>query len=317
MAFCPKEYPMSRVNLGNLTFLQLEALVSVVEERTFVRAARRMHLTQPSLTKHIQHLEELVGVPLLTRGRKGVSITPEGRIVFDYARRVLRAREETAEKLARAIKGEGGEITIAGSTIPSAYILPRVISDFHNSHPRVVVSLISSDSAGVMAMVEDGEVSMGFVGLKPPSPKLISEALWEDRLALVASSRYLLPSQEGGMDISDLMRLPFITRERGSGTREIVERWMKEKLRIDPSRLKIVACLGSAEAVKEAVVNGLGVTFLSRRAIERELKMGILKEIFLVGGEIRRDFYVIYRRTPHFLHYEEVFLSFVRSSVTR
>lgn len=305
---------MTTVNFSNLSFQQLEVLIAVVEEGTFSRAARRMHLSQPSLTKHIQHLEELAGTTLLWRGRKGVSLTPEGRLVFDYARKVVRMREETAQRLSRMIEGNGVEIVVGASTVPAVYILPRLIYQFQRAHPHALVTVISSDSEGVIEMVEEGELTIGFVGYRPSSHRLVNEALWPDHLILVASSESPYSMVEK-MDPSELCELPFVIREQGSGTWGIVEKWLKEKVRLDPKHLRVVACLSSSEAVKEAVLSGVGVSFLSRRAVERELRIGLLKEIPLIGVEIKRDFYLIYRRSQPFLRYQELFLQFVRNKV--
>jgi len=306
-------FTMTKVNLVNLTFQQLEALIAIVEEGTFSRAARRVHLTQPSLTKHIQNLEELVGVPLLLRGRGGVSLTAEGRLVFHFARKLMKVREETADRLSRLVNGEGVEIEVAASTIPSVYILPKLISLFRQGYPQSKIIVVSSDSAGVTEMVEEGEVALGLVGYKPSSGRLVAEVLGPDRLILVASPR-LYPCQKEVHGFSELCKLPFIVRERGSGTQEMVEKWLREKARLNLHQLNVVACFGSSEAVKEAVLAGVGVSFLSHRAVTRELKLGLLREIPVEGDGIMRYFYLIYRRTQRFLSYEKSFLDFIRST---
>lgn len=304
---------MANVNLVNLSFQQLETLVAAVEEGNLSRAARRMHLTQPSVTKHIQHLEEMVGVPLLLRGRKGVSLTPEGKMLLNYARRVLKGREEMAVRLSYMLEGNGAEVVVGASTVPSVYILPRLISRYRSTHPSVTVTVVNSDSAGVVEMVEEGEVAMGFVGYQPSSGRLVSEALWPDRLILVASAG-LSDLKGKNRSLSLLRELPFVIREPGSGTRGIMEKWLKEKARLDIHQLKVVAQLGSSEAVKEAVLAGVGVSFLSRRVVERELKLGWLKEIPLGEEEIKRDFYLIYRRSQVFYRHQQLFIEFIRSS---
>ncbi|MCX7981357.1 MAG: LysR substrate-binding domain-containing protein [Syntrophales bacterium] len=305
---------MGKVNLNNISFQQLMALVHTVEEGTMSRAAKKMHLTQPSLTKHIQNLEEMVGTTLLLRGKKGVSLTPEGRLLFNAALKILRLMDETAVRLDRMIEGDEKEIMVGASTVPSVYILPRLISRFRAAYPKMIVTVVGSDSGGIVEMVEEGDLPFGFVGYRPLSARLVGEAIWPDYLILVASPRLVSPTRTLS-GYSCLQELPFIIREKGSGTREIAERWMKEKAHLDFHRLNIVACFGSSEAVKEAVLSGIGVSFLSRRVVERELNLGLLKEIRLPGEGIKRDFYLIYRKSQVFLSYQRMFLDYVRSTV--
>jgi len=130
----------------NISLQQLEALVLLAQEGNFSRAAQRMNLSQPSLTKHIQNMEDALDTPVAVREKSGVTLTPEGRIVYDYARKVLKLRDETREKMDRAREREGGDVLLAASTIPATYILPAVLSRFRSKSPQIRVFVQTADS---------------------------------------------------------------------------------------------------------------------------------------------------------------------------
>jgi DNA-binding transcriptional LysR family regulator len=302
---------MARNGLKNITIHQMEALIHLIEERSFSRAARKMFLSQPSLTKHIQNMEELLGIPLVNRESRSISLTPEGKILFDYARRFVKLREEAGEKILGAREMESGEITISASTIPATYILPWVLSGFRSLYPDIRLHVRTLDSEETIEAILNNRGDIGFIGKKPAGGRLEAEPLWKDRLVLAVPKDHRWQTA-GRVKIQELLREPFIIRERGSGTREILERYFKEKKNISLSQFRIVAELGSSEAVKEAVVAGLGVSFLSVYAVGRELKTGDLTEIPLPGCRIERYFYLINRRQFGLMHHHRLFIDFVK-----
>ncbi len=164
-----------------ITLQQMEALIRIVDERTFSGAARKMFLTQPSLTKHIQNVEDILGVRILNRRSRGITLTAEGRILYDYAKRILKLREEAKEKIQRVRENESGNIFICASTIPATYVLPPVLSDFRKAHPDVRFYLQNADSDEVIEMIAGNRGEVGFVGKDPRSSRLHAETLWKDR----------------------------------------------------------------------------------------------------------------------------------------
>src|SRR5512145_3194457 len=173
---------MTDRKLKNVTLQQMEALILLVEERSFSRAAKRMLLTQPALTKNIRNIEDSLGVKVARRSNAGVSLTPEGKILYDYAQRIVRLRKEAAEKIKQLHENAGGDIYLSASTIPATYILPRALSDFKKEHADIRVFIKTEDSEEVMNMVLDREVEIGCIGKKPQNAKLIAEPVWPDRL---------------------------------------------------------------------------------------------------------------------------------------
>jgi len=298
---------MKYVNL-----LQLEALVHLVEERSFSRAAKRMFLTQPSLTKHIRNLEDALGAKVVNRASRAFTLTPEGRVVFDYAKRILKLREEIADRVMRLRDSESGEISIVASTIPATYILPRAIGGFRERHPGIRTTVRTADSSDVIERVLSNEAEIGFIGKRPPAGKLVSEALWKDRLVLAVSATHAW-ARRRSIRLGEIGKEPFVIREKGSGTRETVENCLRDADSPGLLHLNVVAELGSSEAVKEAVLAGVGISVLSVHAIRRELKSGALAALSVEGCPIERSFHLIYRRQFDLMAHHKRFIEYIRA----
>jgi DNA-binding transcriptional LysR family regulator len=296
----------------NLTMQQLEALIHLVEERSFSRAAKKMHLTQPSLTKHIRNVEEALGAKIVNRSSRSLSLTPEGRVLYDYARRIIKLRDEAKERVLRLREEEAGDIRIAASTIPATYILPYAIGGFRKKHPRIRTTVRTADSSDVIETVLDNGAEIGFVGKKPSGGKLIAEELWKDRLVLAVPSGHPWAKRRSAR-IAEIAEAPFVIREKGSGTREALEECLRETGGPGLPHLNIAAELGSSEAVKEAIIAGLGISVISVHAIRRELKSGLLAALAIEGCPIERSFYLIYRRQFDLMTHHKIFLDFIRT----
>lgn len=295
----------------NITLQQLEILVALVDVGTFTRAADKLFLTQPSLTKQIQHLEEAVEARLVNRGGAGISLTPEGQILHDHARRILRLREDAKERIMQLREQESGHIHICASTIPATYILPRLLGLLKRTYPDTRIHIRTQDSVETINVVLNGEAEMGFVGKKPANRKLIAERIWKDRLVLAVPVNHPLAERKTAT-IEELTGIPFIIRERGSGTRDIVEECLRRQFGAGLSRFNVVCEMGSSEAVREAILAGLGVSILSVFAIERELSQGLLTTVNISDCALERYFYLIYRKQFPLMKYHKQFLNAVR-----
>jgi DNA-binding transcriptional LysR family regulator len=296
----------------SITLQQLEALVTLVEERSFSEAAKKMLLSQPSMSKHIKNLETFVNRPLINRTKTGISLTQEGSILYGYAKKVLRLRDEAREKILSLEDTVSGHVFIGTSTIPSTYILPPVLSGLRKTFPDIQAHILSSDSDEVIDMVLGGQVEIGFIGKNIRDRRLHCEPLWDDELILVAPGGHRIGELRQAR-IENLLQEPFILREKGSGTRSIFESYLNEHGLPHLSRFSISCELGSSEAVKEAVIAGLGISVLSIHAVRREIGQGLLTSIPLQPPRILRSFAVIYRKQfvplPHhraFLEYAKV-----------
>lgn len=308
---CDNNYCMSADTFKDITILQMEILIALVETGSFTRAAGKFFLTQPSLTKQIQNLEEAAGTRLVNRGSAGISLTPEGQILYDYARRILRLREDAKERITRLKEQESGHIYICASTIPATYILPRLLGLLKQTYSDMHVHIQTHDSAETIRIVLDDEAELGFIGKEPANKKLIAERLWKDRLILAVPASHPL-AERRTISVDELAGIPFVVREQGSATRDIVEQCLQKHFGLNLSRFNVVCEMGSSEAVKEALLAGLGVSILSIFAVERELSQGLLTIVNIGDCPMERYFYLIYKKHFSLMKYHKHFLDTVR-----
>jgi DNA-binding transcriptional LysR family regulator len=296
----------------NITIQQMEAVISLVEEGSFSRAAKKMHLTQPALTKNIKSVEDCLGLRVVNRSNAGITLTAEGHVIFNYARRIIKLRNEAREKIVQMQGNTGGEIYIGASTIPATYILPSALSLFRKKYDNVRVHVQTADSEETMNMVLAGEVEIGLIGKKPLNKKLLSDLLWKDRLVLAVSLNHPWCKKKS-ITLEELAQEPFILREKGSATRDVLEFYLKEHKTVSLAQFNICSELGSSEAVKEAIIAGLGVSILSLHAIKRELLQGLLGEIKIAGyHNIERDFYLIRQKQLDLRPFHKLFMNFIK-----
>jgi DNA-binding transcriptional LysR family regulator len=308
------EFSMSYDQFKNITIQQMESLIHLVEEGSFSRAAKKMFLTQPSLTKHIKNLEESINARIVNRKNTGVSMTPEGKVLYDYAKRILRLRDEAKEKISRLKESESGSIFISASTIPATYILPSLLNRFKGVYPDIRAYIQTHDSEETLEMILDNQAEIGFIGKQTFNRRLNVESLWRDRLVLAVPADHSWVKKKY-VTLDEVSKEPFVIRERGSATREILEEYLRKNTDMSFSKFNVVCEMGSSEAVKEAIIAGLGVSILSIHAIKRELKQNILIEIPIQDCGIQRYFYLIYKKQFSLMHYHKLFLEFVKEYV--
>ena len=302
---------MTHDRYKSITLQQMEALIYLVEEGSFSRAAKKMLLTQPALTKNIQNIEDCLDVRLVNRSTTGISLTQDGKIIYEYARRIVKLRNEATEKILTLHENTSGSIYVTASTIPATYILPRALSAFRKKHSDIRVYIKTADSEEAMNMVLDKETEIGCIGKKPQNKKMAAEPLWKDRLVLAVPKghRWL---KKKSITLNELSQEPFIAREKGSATRDVLESYLKETKSISLSQLDVCGELGSSEAIKEAIIAGLGVSIISIHAIKRELAADTLFEVPIQGLKMERNFYLIYLRQTDFRPSHKIFIAFLK-----
>ena len=303
---------MNYNNFKNITIQQLQSLVNVVGERSFSRAAKKMRLSQPSLTKHIQHLEDIVGARVMVRKQTGISLTPEGKIVYESAKRIFRIIDETGEKIARMHENESGNLYITASTIPATYILPHLIQAFKASYPEINCFVKTRDSEETIAMILDDEAEIGFIGRPIEHRKLYTERLWKDKMILAVPQKHKWAGRKS-VSLDEVSGEPFVIRECGSATRATLEKYLHEKKKRDLSTFNIIGEMGSSEAVKEAVIAGLGISIISIHAVKREIESCLLIEMPVRNCRIERDFYVIYKKQLNLMKHHRLFFDFLKT----
>ncbi len=295
----------------DITMQQIEALILLIEEGSFSRAARRMFLTQPAITKHIRNLEEALGIKVANRSNMGISLTPEGQVFYEYAKKILKIKNEAKDRILKLNRSESGSIHVSASTIPATYILPALLSGFCARHPDIRIFVQTHDSEETLNLVINNQAELGFVGKDSGNRRLVSEALWKDRLLLTVPPGHSF-RQKTAVSLEMLRKEPMIIREKGSATRDFLETFLREKS-LGLSQFNIVGELGSSEAVKEGVLAGMGVSIISTHAVKRELAQNLLFTVPIEGCRIERNLYLIYRRQFDLMPCHQSFLDCVRN----
>lgn len=275
---------------------QLTTFVAVVDHGSFSEAARVLGISQPAVTMQIQALEADIDATLLDRGYRRVSLTEAGHVLLPYARKVIAELEEARGSIDSLSDVVSGRLTLAASTTPGQYLLPRALGPFLHEHPEVGVTLRVYDSAEVVKHVESGEADLGMTGAEVHGARVLYERLGTDELVLVCHAAHRLAAVER-VTFAQVAEEPFIVRESGSGTRMAAEAAIRHG-GVDPADLDVVMELGTNEAIVSAVEGGMGLGIVSMQVAEKALKLGTVALISGAGFPVERPlFLVLPRRT--------------------
>lgn len=300
-----------------MDFRQLETFVEIVNCKSFSKAAQKLYLTQPTVTSHIQNLENELGTFLLNRSGKTVTPTEAGELLYKYAIDIINMRN-MAEFDLSAYKGKiQGHLEISSSSIPRHYVLPILLKHFTDKYPNVTFSLTDFDSKKAVESIIDGFTDFGIIGAKFHTPQLEYIDLIEDKLFAVVPNTAEYPWEKyKELDISFLMDKRIILREKGSGTRELLENKLKEQ-GLDIESLNIVAYIEDIEAIKKFIELGIGISFISERAIKKEVDMGILKPYSIKGLDLSRKFYFVFHKKRKLSPLSLTFKNFVIDYISK
>ena len=294
----------------------LEIFCCVYEERSFSRAAERLGLTQPTISEHIKTLERDFKTPLFDRIGRRIRPTGAGDLLYSRGHSIVEMKQSVEEVMRHYLDGAQGQLRIGASNIPGEYLLPRVIGRFHQTHPNVRVIVNIGDSEQIIDGVADGNYEIGFVGSRPRQPGLEIEKFASDRLVL-AVPRSKEWANVRDVALAELMRMPLLVREPGSGTRVELENWLHAH-GAALADFNIVAEMGSTAAIKEAIRENVGASMMSDLAVAADVaagRMGIvsIREI----GTLERDFFRVVdpRRTESPLR--GAFLDVLAAAITR
>ena len=290
---------------------KLKVFCTVAETKSFSKTSEIIHLTQPAVSLQIQALEEKYETKLFDRSSSKVNLTPAGEVLYKYAKDIL-ALYASAEKVISEMTGlVKGSITIgAGSTIGN-YLLPSVITDFRKAHPKIKVHLLIGNMQKVIELLNSGNINIGFVEGDVKRHKMFSEKLVSDELLVIVPS-YHQWAQRKEISATELIGEPFIFREAGSSTRQTIEKFLSRH-GITTQDMKVSMVLGSTEAIKDAVENGLGISIISQWAARKENKYGILHLINLKEEKIVRNFSLLLYKNSVSTHAVDEFLTCMRA----
>ena len=273
---------------------QLEAFVQVSESGSFSKAAKELFLTQPTISAHISSLEKELNVRLFIRNTKEVSLSDDGKDLYRYAKQITDLEKAIEERFYMDSDDGKHFITIAASTIPAQYLLPKVLMCYRERYPKEQIKIMETDSSEVVTQVVDHMVDVGFTGTVLEKKHCKYIPFYKDELAVIApdTPEYRILKEQNRDDIDWIKRKPLILREEGSGTRKEAEKQLKNA-GISMEDLDIVASIANQETIKKSVKQGMGITVLSRLAAEDE--DGLL--IFPIpGADEGRDINLVYNK---------------------
>jgi DNA-binding transcriptional LysR family regulator len=288
---------------------RLQVFHTVARLLSFTKAAEALHMTQPAVTFQIRQLEEQFNTRLFDRTHNRISLTEAGERVFVYADRIFDLYQEMGRAVSELTGEIGGALTIGASTTIAEYMLPTLLGDFKESYVDVTIHLKVANSDGIVAMVENNVIDLGVVESPVANKNLAVEVCRRDRLVAIVPPWHPLVTQHR-VTFPQLLEHPFICREEGSGTREVIGTHLHQ-LNGGKATLKIAMELGSPEAVKGAVEAGMGVSVVSRTTIQKELRLGTLVAIDL-DPPLDRPFSFIHQKQKFRSRVMEELLKFAR-----
>ncbi|WP_270182168.1 LysR family transcriptional regulator [Alkalihalobacillus sp. CinArs1] len=283
---------------------QLKVFVSVVENKNFSKAANDLHMTQPAVSQYIKNLEQKLGTRLLERDNRTMSLNRAGEIVYHHAKELLNVYSKMTDLIDELTNQTSGKISIGASYTYGEYVLPHVLAHIHQKYPLISPTVTIGNSKEIGDLVYSHQLDVGIIEGDHPLKELSVTNFTEDEMVIVSEPNHPLVTGE----LNTLSSETWIVRESGSGTREATEN-MWHQLDLSPSNKME---FGSTQLIKESVEAGIGISFLSRWAIRKELKLGTLAVVELPGFLYKRMFSIV-MRSPFQTKALEVFLQRVKN----
>ncbi|MEE9343345.1 MAG: LysR family transcriptional regulator [Gammaproteobacteria bacterium] len=289
---------------------RLQVFHTVARLLSFTKAAETLHMTQPAVTFQVRQLEEYFNTRLFDRTHNRISLTPAGQCVHEYAEKIFKEYAEMESAVREMIGDISGVLVIGASTTIAEYMLPALLGDFKRQYPDVNVQLKVSNSDGIVQMVENNVIDLGVVESQVLNKNLVVEVCRMDQLVAVLSPQHPLINRDS-MTPKELLEYPYICREEGSGTREVISDYMEQQ-GIQANQITVSMELGSPESVKGAVEAGMGVAIVSRATVQKELRLGTLIAVKL-EPLLERPFSFVHQKQK-FRHYAmDELLTFARN----
>lgn len=292
-----------------MEFKQLQSFVEVVKYQSFTKAAEKLFVSQPTISAHINQLEEELNKRLILRTTKSIELTPKGQEVYDYAVRILSMRDrllETCSPQPQKI------IHIGASTIPSAYILPELLPEYGKLSSDTYFSIHQSDSQGIVSGLKEGLFDIGMIGMPVDDEHIECIPFCQDHMMLITpvNEHFLQLKQNNNSDIRTLLKEPIIMREIGSGSKKTADLFL-EHMGISDQDIQIVARVNDQEAIKNMVAGGLGISIISEMAAKNFLAEKRILAFPLDANISARQLYIIYRKDFMLSDHVQNFIKFI------
>ncbi|MEK9625576.1 MAG: LysR family transcriptional regulator [Gammaproteobacteria bacterium] len=289
---------------------RLQVFSTVARLLSFTKAAEALHMTQPAVTFQIRQLEDYFNTRLFDRTHNRISLTTAGHLVKNYADQIISLYNEMDNEVRKLTGDVLGPLVLGASTTIGEYVIPSILGEYQAKFPDVAVRLHVANTEGVLHMVEGNEIDIGIVEGPVGNKNLVSKVCWDDELVVVTPPGHELTKSDS-VSVEQIFEYPFISREEGSGTREVIHDHLQASGR-DFSDLNLIMEFGSPESIKSAVAAGLGISILSIATLNKELELGLLAKASL-ASPLKRPFSIVYQRQKFRLRAMDEFLEFTEA----
>ncbi|MET3940893.1 DNA-binding transcriptional LysR family regulator [Paenibacillus sp. PvP094] len=293
-----------------MNFHQLHIFYTVAEKGSFSAAAQALHMTQPAVTMQIQSLEDYFGTKLLHRSTKKIELSEAGRTLLPHAKRSVELVRQTDEAMSAFTQMLQGRLQLGASLTIGEYVLPRMLGPFARQYPDISIVMKVMNTTQIMDDILKHQLNFGLIEAPIHHPDMIVEPVMQDELKLIVPAGHAL-ADRGEVELEEVMAYPFVLREKGSGTRQVMEDQLQKK-NIDPQDMNVVMELGSTGAVKSAVEAGVGITMLSPSSVQHELALGLVHIVEIRGLAFKRQFYAIHLKSSLLPLSAVAFLNYLR-----
>jgi len=300
-----------------MEFRQLEAFLKVVELGSFSKAAKELHVSQPSVSTYISSLEKELSTTLLNRSTKTISTTLAGERFLPKAKELMQLRSTSIESMKHLSTDLSGEIRIIASSVPATSLLPRILAAFHGRYPRVSFAVDQADTAAAVQTVADNQADIGFAGSIVKDDRCTFQEFADEKLIIIAPVKKESNSEDSDTEVHTLEDLLyshyFISRELGSGTRIQYEKYF-ETQGIDLGKMQICASMSSTQSIINSVANGLGISLVSELAAQDAIAQGQVRRLKTSQAMPQRKIYSVLNRHITHSHILKTFLHFLAKS---
>lgn len=294
-----------------MDFRQLESFIAIAKNKSFSKAAKELYLTQPTISNHIQALEKEIGTSLLNRSNRDITLTKAGEIFYDYANKILNLKKNAQYSMGEFVGKIEGTIEISASTIPEQYIVPKIIREFNKIYPEVNYKINHGDSLQIIENIKSSKIDYGFTGTYLKDSDLNYIPIIEDKLVLITPKAYISSSSSSLM-IEQVMQVPLILREEGSGTLNLFNKELK-KNKIKSDSFNVIAFAENTQTIKTMVEEGLGCSIISSKAIEKEKSLDLFDIYDIEDLNLIRSFYFVHSKDRILAPLEESFIDFIEN----
>lgn len=285
----------------------LRTFIEVIDLKNISKAAEKLFVTQPAVSKQLKLLENEFGTELFRKNGREIYPTEEGMVLYNYAKSVL-SEENKIYSMLKKDDNMTGTLTVYTSSVPADYYIQELIYEFHKLHHDILYIIKKVDSDIVFKNIEEGFTSFGFTGSTYKNKKIDSICIAEDEVVLIASSNR--KELQNKINPSDLLNQKFIVREKGSATLHIFEKYLS-KHKIKLSDLNIIIQAEDNEILKKFILNDMGIGILPLKSVETEINEGKLFVVKLNDMKLLRKLYYVYQKDRYFSNVEEKFKEFM------